>query len=496
MSPAFVALLVLALAPAEPPEVPPIVIRHVSVVDTGGGPTKSGRTVVVAEGQVAAVVDDADYKPESSKVREIDATGKFLIPGLWDMHVHLATESGLPLFVANGVTGVRVMWGNPAMTGFPVPHTVWRREIAAGKRRGPRMVLASNIIDGPKPIWPGSVAVSDETGARKAVRAAKAGGADFVKVYSLLSPESYRAVADEAKAQGLSFAGHVPTLVSAREASDLGQKSMEHLYGILAACSPVEAEMLAARKAILVESKGDWFAARVQLKPVEARLRETFKDDLAESLFSKFKANGTWQCPTLAVLRALGSMDDPAFTKDDRLKYIDPFVRLYWNPKADPRFRSMTADDYKAQRESFARGLTLVGKMHKAGVPILAGTDEANPYIFPGFSLHDELALFVKAGFTPLEALRTATINPARFLGRESTAGTVAPGKEADLVLLDADPTLDIANTKAIRAVVCRGDWLDRDDLDALLKSVEVRPNPAARPPAGLSPIGGFCPDH
>ena len=309
-------------------------------------------------------------------------------------------------------------------------------------------------------------------------------------------PRPLPAIAAEARVRKIPFAGHVPTLVSATEASDLGLKSMEHLYGIFAACSPLEPEMLVARKAVLEEAKGDWFVARAKLGPIDARLRETYRDDLAAALFARLKTNQTWQCPTLVVLRSLGSMNDPEFIKDDRLKYIDPFVRLYWDPKNDPRFRAMKTEDFTAQRQSFERGLGLVGKMHRAGVPFLAGTDEANPYVFPGFSLHDELALLVQAGLSPLDALRTATINPARYLDRESVAGSIAPGKEADLVLLDADPTLDIANTRRIHAVMARGTFRDRAALDEVLKSSEASRRFGTRPAAGLLPPAGFCPDH
>jgi hypothetical protein len=406
------------------------------------------------------------------------------------MHVHLTRESSLAMNLANGVTGLRVMWGNPAMGGFPIPHGTWRKEIESGKRKGPRLVVASNILDGPKPIWPGSVAIADETQARKAVRDAKAAGADFIKVYSLLSPDSFRAIADEAKLQGIPFAGHVPSLVSAREASDLGMKSMEHLYGIAAACSPHEAEALRDRKRVLDEAKGDWTAARPKLSPIDTKLRESYRDDLADSLASKLKSNGTALCPTLTVLRAIGSLDDPGFVADSRLKYVDQFTRMFWDPKRDFRFKAMKPEEFAAQRRLFDRALVHVARMHKAGVLILAGTDEANPYIFPGFSLHDELALMVKAGLSPAEALRTATVNPAKFLGRESSLGTIEPGKEADLVLLDGDPLADIANTTKIRSVFYRGMLLDRPALDKILKAAEY---PA---PATPKAAGGYCPEH
>ncbi len=210
-----------------------------------------------------------------------------------------------------------------------------------------------------------------------------------------------------------------------------------------------------------------------KLEAIDAEIRESSRPDRAESLFAKFKANGTRQCPTLTVLRVLGSMDDPRLAADPRMRYVDPFSRMFWNPKSDFRMKDMKAEDFAAQRKSYEWGLARVGDMSGAGVPILAGTDEGNPYIFPGFSLHDELGLLVKAGLTPMQALQAATIAPARFLGREATLGSVEPSKEADLVLLDADPLAEIGHTTKIRAVIARGRVHDRPALDAMLKSCE-----------------------
>ncbi len=488
--------IVLSLVLLTPPEnQPPTIITGVTVIDTTGGPAKKGQTVVISRGVVSMVIADELFSPISPDSPIIDGRGKFLIPGLWDMHAHLPTERSIPLNIANGITGVRVMWGNPALTGFPVPHSAWKKQIENGKRLGPRIALASNMLDGPKPFWPGSRAIHNEADAFKAVRDSKAAGADFIKVYSLLTPEGFRSIAREAKQQGLPFAGHVPTLISASEASDLGMKSMEHLYGVMAACSPREAEALAQRKKILDENHGDWSIARTKLAPLDIALRESYDEKIAAKFFAKLKANGTYQCPTLVVLRALGSMDDAKFKSDDRVKYVDPFVRLFWDPKLDTRFKSLKPEDYANQRKAFARGMELVGEMHKAGVPILAGTDEANPYIFAGFSLHDELALLVKSGLTPLEALQAATINPARYFGITETAGSVAPGKVADLVLLDGDPTVDISNTTRINAVFVRGKLQDRKALDALLLAAQQKPSNASSQPAGFLP-GGYCAEH
>ncbi len=485
------AFLAVSLSLADEPAKPelPLVIAHVEVVDLDSrGPLRDA-SVVVKEGRIVAVGKSGEMAiPDGA--RTIDGTGKFLIPGLWDMHVHFSNATSMPLFLANGVTGVRVMWGNPSF-GFPMGpyHFRWRSQVEEGTLLGPRMVVASNIMDGPKPIWPSSLGLDSPEKAREAVRKAKTEGADFIKVYSKLSPEVFRAIAEESKAQNIPFAGHVPSSVSAREASALGQKTFEHLYGVLADCSTGRDEILVRRGALIASGK-DLDALQKELAKLDNQSRETFDEALAADLFATLKKNGTWQCPTLTVLRAMASLDDDAFRNDPRLKYTDAMTRFRWDPKNDFRLKSWTAEDHARQKASFARALDCVGRLHRAGVPILAGTDELNPYVFPGFSLHDELALLVRAGLSPREALEAATINPAKFLGKEATMGTIEPGKAADLVLLDADPTADIANSTKIRAVIVRGRLLDRGALDAMLKKVET-PAPASGPAPG-----GFCPEH
>jgi hypothetical protein len=466
----------------------PLAITHVTALDLDGtGPARD--VTVVVEGDRITAVGPGDRVGVPGGATVVDGAGKFLIPGLWDMHVHFGDPRSMKLFLANGVTGVRVMWGNPSF-GLPLGpyHFRWRGQVESGTLAGPRLVVASNILDGPKPIWPGSEGLSTPEQGREAVRKAKAAGADFIKVYDRLPRDVYFAIADEARASGLRFAGHVPSLVTAREASAAGQASIEHLSGVLADCSS-RRDAIAAKRRALVESGKDFPAIRPELFALGKEARDSYDEALAADLFSQFQKNRTWQCPTLTVLRALASLDDDSFRDDPRLKYVDLLTRLRWDPKNDFRLKTMTKDHYAEQKAVFARAVELVGQMQKAGVEFLAGTDELNPYVFPGFSLHDELALLVKAGLSPREALQAATVNPARFLGREATSGTVAAGKSADLVLLDADPSIDIANTTRIRAVVARGRLLDRAELDRMLAEAEVQKTSGGKP-------GGYCPDH
>jgi hypothetical protein len=430
----------------------PVAIQHVSVVNVVTGRIQKDATVLVRDGTIAAIGRNIPVE----KTTVVDGTGKFLIPGLWDMHVHCcnADDHFFPLFLANGVTGIRDMAG-------PLEELkTCRSNVENGTLPGPRMVFSGPIVDGPKPIWADvSFAVGTPEEGRKAVATVQQNGADFVKVYSLLPRDAYFAIADEARKRHMVFCGHVPDVITAVEASNAGQKSFEHLLSVLAGCSSRENE-----------PRTNSLSSRTQLKSTREVIA-SYDPAKARALFSLFRRNGTWQCPTLTVLHALANLDDPDFRNDPRLAYLPGDIVSIWNPtNKDFRFKALTHDDWEANRLRFAKQCELVGTMAKSGVGILAGTDTPNPYAFPGFGIHDELALLVKCGLTPRQALQTATINPARYFGWERKMGTVAAGKVADLVLLDANPLEDIHNTTRIAAVFVRGRYLDRATLDQMLQ--------------------------
>lgn len=299
-------------------------------------------------------------------------------------------------------------------------------------------------------------------------------GADFVNVHNQLSRSAYFAIADETKKEGIPFAGHVPFVISQSEAADAGQKSIEHLTGLFMACSIREVEL---REAMLKEMESwDTRIGPVVLVYERAELDslDTFGNAKAGALFKHFVKHKTWQVPTLTMLRANSFLNDNDFKNDSRLKYIPAPVRKFWDTQTQLRFKNRTSEDWAKRKTLFQRRLELVSDMHHAGIEFLTGSDAPLLYTFPGFSLHDELALLVKAGFKPMEALQTATIHPARFLGRQADLGTVEKGKLADMVLLDADPLEDIGNSQKIRAVILNGKYLDRTDLDRMLKNAEA----------------------
>lgn len=445
-----------------------LVIQRVTVIDATGKPAQPDMTVVVEQDHIAAVGPWKNVKAAAGS-QIVDGRGKFLIPGLWDMHVHaFASGAGdetwtYPLYLINGVVGVREMWG-------PENANAWRAQHAKYDKPSPSVYLASPILDGPKPIWHGTVAISDAAEARAAVDRYQANGADFIKVYSLLSRDVYFAIADETHKLGISFVGHVPKAIRVAEASDAGQKSMEHLLGVAVAAS-FEEETLFAEKPV---RPGGVFRRNL-------RAAATYDESKAAALFARFIKNGTWQCPTLVVNRSYQHLDDGNFMHTEWLKYAPPDARDFWKGLSEESRKGMTDQDWADAHREFPEELKLVGRMYRAGVGILAGTDVYNPYVFPGFSLHDELALLVEAGLPPLAALQAATVGPARFMGQAQSRGTVEVGKVADLVLLDRDPLADIHNSTSIRAVILGGKFMPRAALDAMLAEAEAT---AAKPPS------------
>jgi imidazolonepropionase-like amidohydrolase len=433
-----------------------LAFTHVNLIDATGSPVQADMTVVVAQRRIASIQPSATA-PVPAHAEIVDAHGQYLIPGLWDMHVHTVfgdwlprnEKISLPLFVANGITGVRDMGGDLNAL------EVWRAAIAAGTLLGPRMVIAGPMLDGPTPRFPSSAPVADAADGRRVVDELHAQGVDFIKIQSLIPRDGYFAAAAEAKRLGIVFVGHVPDAVRASEASNAGQKSIEHFTGIFEGCSTIEDQLIVGPKSL-----GQNVA--------------TFDPDRAKTLIALMARNQTWQVPTLVWERGQWLVDDIDLSHDPLTKYAPPA----WKDRTWPMFvgdieKTMDTDPLPVRKQFVQMELDMTLAMFRAGVPFMAGTDTAaGVHIFPGFSLHDELGLFVRAGLTPMQALQTATRNPAQFLGRLDDLGTVEVGKIADLVLLDANPLDDIANTKRIRAVVLNGRYFDRAALDRLLDGV------------------------
>src|SRR6266567_1848979 len=433
-----------------------IAITHVAVINTKGGSVQHDMTVIIVNHHIADLGKASNVNvPKSAQV--IDARGKFLIPGLWDMHVHICGggrfPTAAPLLIANGVTGVREM-------GTYVPLATIkgiRKQIADGKLLGPRIFAAGPVVDGRFKDWT-NLNVTSGAEAREAVRSLKQQGADFIKVYDSLSRPAYFAIAEESRRQGIAFVGHMPYAINPREASAAGQKSIEHLTGIVAACSTEEAEIRRQYDEALQEP--DFSLAAVKGVRADIRAADTFSSERCAEVARIFRAHRTWQCPTLVAQRPPYAYDAPSTANDWRLKYVPKQWTSDWMPENDIFMKDFTAADQAGFWRLYRRWVELVGTLQRGGVNFLAGTDLVRPFIYAGFSLHEELQLLVSAGLSPTEALKTATLNPAKFLGIEDSLGTVDKGKLADLVVLDDNPLEDIRNTQKIRAVIVNGKYL------------------------------------
>jgi len=434
-------------------------IHDVTVIDATGAPAQAHRSVIVRDHRIVRIVSSAELEKTSLKLAGawIDGRGKFLIPGLWDMHVHMVfgdwfpqgREITLPLFLANGITGVRDMGGELEVLGQ------WRREISEGTLLGPRIVMAGPMLDGPKPRFPSSVAIRTAEDGRRAVDDLKRRGADFIKLQSLIPRDAVFAIADESRRQGMTLVGHVPDAVRASEMSNAGQKSFEHLIGIFEGSSPLEDQFITGPK-------------------TESQFLSTYDPQRAQKLFELLAKNQTWQCPTLVWERGGNLIEETDFAHDPRVQYVPRhWTDVTWKRFTEQVTHEFNTDDLATRKRFVAKELEVVKGMHRAGILFLAGTDTpSGVYIFPGFSLHEELQRFVAAGFTPMAALQTATLNPAKFLGEEKELGTIEQGKWADLVLLDRNPLDDIANTQRIAAVIVNGRYLSRAELDKMLAGV------------------------
>jgi hypothetical protein len=475
---AAVALLAAQDAPQAQSQA--LVLRNVTLIDGTGAAAQPGVTVVVTGDRITDVGTDVPVPPQAQVV---DGTGKFVIPGLWDMHIHIHRWDELVILLANGVTGVRLMAGLPE-------YFKMQAEIESGNRLGPRMAIASRNMDGLMPNqllppapgdtagemgeWraveaaesiPRAMQVTTETQARVAMAQAKASGVEFVKIHNGLTRDAYFAIAEEAKTQGLYLTGHVQIGISMIELVDSGMRSVEHFGGMLEGCSSREDDLLKAA----VDARSLPPAQRAESTLRNRRMAvETFSREKCAALAAHLVRTNTWLNPTFMPG---GGIKEERARGAALAKYVPAGLRATWQQRADaaPEPASPSPEQQALTALVEANRLAVVAVMRGAGVGFLAGTDTGRPWRFSGFSLHDALAELNSAGLTPMEALQAATSNPARLLGREKEFGTIQTGMLADMVVLDADPLQQIANTRRINAVVVNGRLLDRNALDQML---------------------------
>lgn len=502
MKPTIAALLLLAPAafgawttatPAAAPPPPSLALTGVTLIDGTGAPARPRQTILIRGTTIVAIGPQAALAlPED--VRRVELVGRFAIPALWDMHVHLANrpegeppaEALLPLFVAHGVLGVRDMGGDLERIQR------LREAVAAARLRGPRIVASGPFVDGPGGAAPYALRVANAAEARAAVRRLASLRADFVKLQAGLAPEAWRAAIEEARAAGLPVAGHVPDSVSAWDVAASGQRTIEHVSpalpsdaSLLLACSSREAELrreLLALAAAAAAADAPVEDLRLRERALQDALLGSYDSTRAARLFASLAGSGVAVVPTLVWSQTLLPRTADDLAADVPLPGIPPALRARWQALRRRDVAQATPETLALNARIAARSLELVGALHRAGVGLVAGTDSLDAFVLPGQALHQELELLVAAGLPPIAALQAATRDAARLLGLERERGTLEPGRAADLVLLDGDPLADIRATRRIAAVVQGGELLDRAALEALLvRPAELRSGPPRR---------------
>ncbi len=450
------------------------VVKNVTIVDVVNDRIVPGRDVVIRNGRIDSIDESLPDIGQRALV-VVDGTGKFLIPGLWDMHVHslkISPQFSHPLSIANGVTGVREMWGCPSLPdsfvacGEDIER--WRAGLEDRRHLAPRYIMRSSFAingeEGVPSAAPAFFNARNADEARALVAHHAADSVDLLKVYTNVSVAAYGALAAEASKRGLLMAGHLPVRVPLSTAIAAGQHSVEHPRIFLFDCYRGAAEFRALPNPVAAYTTD-----------MRARFIDEHDPVRCAELMATMAASETWWTPTLQVLRMSALAGSREFREDPRRRYI-PFVLWagLWQPDADRAVAQAKLVSGRAvDAELYRLAMDNVRQAHGAGVRIVSGTDSGDTYVFPGFAIHDELVELVRAGLTPTDALRSATIDAARFSGKAREYGSIEAGKAADMILLDANPLIDIRSTKAIAGLFFNGQYLDRTALDELLTFAE-----------------------
>lgn len=462
----LLSALPLALAfstPAIAAERADVIIRHAAVIDVAGARVLPDQAVALRGEDIVAVGPDAEIAARWQAGRSIEGRGRFLIPGLWDMHVHFGggqalieeNKALLPLYVAHGITSIRDASGD-----LPVQVLEWREAIQAGKLAGPQLFTSGAKIEGIQPVWKGTLEVGDEAGVDAALERLRRDRVDFVKITdSTLTPPLFLHALSRAREAGLRTSGHIPMALTVAQAVDAGIRSLEHIdYAYKAG---VKGEAAIA---------DDFAAGRIDRAEANRRLREGFDRQTALAAYRNLAAKDVFVTPTLNGGRIIDFLDVDDHQDDDYLAYIGPGLRATYAWRVE-RAAKATPEQIAARHAHYRQLAAVLPLLQEAGVTIMAGTDAGflNSYNYPGIGLHEELSLYVKEGLTPAQALASATRAGPAWFGRLDRYGAIEAGKAADLVLLDANPLEDIRATRAIHAVVLRGAVHEHADLDRML---------------------------
>lgn len=444
-----------------------LVISNPSIINIETGNVLQHHDILVKHQRITGIVTHRNaYAPG---VTVIDANGKYVIPGLWDMHMHFGggdslleeNKALLPLFIANGITAVRDCAAD--ISGAVLQ---WRSEIASGKLMGPTIFTSGPKLEGIKSLWMGDLEVGTADEMKKALDSLQGLRVDFIKITdNTIKPDIYLAALKEARKRGFAISGHVPYALTMQQVVDAGLSSVEHMAYVLKAGATNEQEI--ANKLA---------AGTITGRDVMPQVLTHWDTAYALNVYQRMAQQGTAVTPTLSISRVTAYLDQEDHHADDYLKYIGQGLKnTYWW-----RVKRAAADSPQAiamRHTVFERSAGLLPLLHKAGVTILAGTDAGylNSFDYPGQSLHTELALMVKYGLTPLQALQASIINGPKYFHLQSTYGKIAAGYYADILILDGNPLTNISNTEKINSVITKGRYLSRKKLDEMLAEIAAK---------------------
>ncbi len=450
-------------------------IENISIIDPEVGLIPD-QTVIIKDGKIFKVSPSVELKLASENTI-VDGKGKFLIPGLWDAHVHFAyiealAPSMFDLFLGYGITSVRDTGGRMEFVKN------WKDRALANPTEAPRVMIAGPLLDGHPNVYDGSdadhpplsVDLSSVEEVTQKVNELDSLGVDLLKAYEMLSPEQFMKITQLGKEKGLKVTGHVPLSMNVISASNAGLNSMEHMRNLELSCASNSEELFNERQNVLAQDLGETGSQRrTKIHDLQRKSAvENYDEHKADEVLKVLAKNQTWQIPTMALNTML---TEQYFTKEDwkkSLAYLPEAIESEWK-KGIAMVRDRELSEFDLQYTQWK--LKMVGKMHQAKIELMAGTDCPIFFLTPGLSLHEELAVLVRSGLTPLEALKTATFNPAKYFNLEDELGSIKENRWADMVILDANPLENIEHTKQINAVIKQGKLMDRATLDKLLKS-------------------------
>lgn len=449
-----------------------ICIENINTVDPTDG-LKENQTVIIKDGKINKIVDSEVLKlsPENTI---IDGTGKYLIPGLWDAHVHFAyieelAPSMFDLFLSYGITSVRDTGGKVDFV------KEWKDKALANPTDAPRVMMAGPLLDGEPNVYDGSdaghpelsVGLSSVDDVTAQIKKLVSKEVDFLKAYEMLTPEQFIKVNELAKVNGLKVTGHVPLSMNVISASNAGMNSMEHMRNLEISCASNANELWEARKKMLAEGAAETGATlRSKIHTAQREVAvKNYDDSKADEVLAVLKKNETWQIPTLTLNTLFSGRYYARPDYQESYAFLPDSIGQIWHESSKNLANTPIAEARKSWEEW---NVMMVGKVHRNGIDIMAGTDTPIALLTPGLSLHEELMVLVNAGLSPLEALKTATINPAKYFNLEQELGSIKEAMWADVLILNANPLENISNTKQIYAVIKEGKLYDKKELHAI----------------------------